>query len=246
MAFTAGASARCCIGLLNAAAYADSFSLSSETAMKEVTVFDQGADGRARKFVPGLEQATFTTAGPLDVDATANGQFDAIADIKAQTSPTSTAVSYSPLGWTVGNAGVVLVETYASNLTTSTPIDGRAEWSYAAQVTGQADLNGVALTSLAAVTADANGTSVDNGAATSNGGVIHLHVTAYSGFTSVSAIFEHSTDNSAWSTKDTFTSVTAVGSERRVISGTINRYTRIRWDVTGTGSITAVAAVARR
>jgi hypothetical protein len=107
---------------------------------------------------------------------------------------------------------------------------------------------GVIIAAETAITIDTNGTSVDNGASTANGGVAHLHVTAYSGLTSNSVIVEHSTNDSIWTTLGTFASVTGVTSERLVIAPgtTVNRYLRIRDDVTGAGSCTRAVAFARR
>ena len=62
----------------------------------------------------------------------------------------------------------------------------------------------------------------------------------------VAAIVEDSADSSSWATIGTFTTLAATGSERLAIAGTVRRYTRVRWDVTGTGSITAQVSIARR
>lgn len=99
---------------------------------------------------------------------------------------------------------------------------------------------------LGAETADGNGTGVDNAASSANGGVASLHVTAYTGFTSVSFKVQHSTDNAAWSDLITFTSVTGTTWERKTVTGTVNRYVRAFWDVTGSGSVTFAMVLARR
>lgn len=105
---------------------------------------------------------------------------------------------------------------------------------------------GVSLHALGAETADSNGTSVDNAASSSNGGVATLHLTAYSGLTDIVIKVQHSTDDSNWSDLITFTTATAVTKERKTVTGTVNRYVRCLWDVTGTGSATFVTAFARR
>lgn len=107
---------------------------------------------------------------------------------------------------------------------------------------------GVLLHALSAETADGQASSVDNTASTANGGVASLHVTAYSGLTSVAFTVEHSSDNSSFSTLGSFTSVTAIGSERILVSPgtTVNRYVRAAFDVTGIGSVTFAMAFARR
>lgn len=105
----------------------------------------------------------------------------------------------------------------------------------------------VTLHVLGAETADGNGSSVDNAASSANGGVASLHVPAFTGLTSIVVKVQHSTDNSAWSDLITFTTVTAAESwERKTVTGTVNRYTRALWDVTGTGSAEFAVAFARR
>jgi hypothetical protein len=107
---------------------------------------------------------------------------------------------------------------------------------------------GVVLHALGAETADVNSTGVDNAASSANGGVASLHVTAYSGLTNAVIKVQHSTNNSTWADLATFTTVTAVTSERLLVAAgtTVNRYTRSFLDVTGTGSITFALAFARR
>lgn len=99
---------------------------------------------------------------------------------------------------------------------------------------------------LGARTTDGNETSVDNAASSAGGGVASAHVTAYSGLTSIVLKVQHSTDNSAWSDLITFATATAVTWERKTVTGTVNRYVRALWDVTGTGSATFAMAFARR
>lgn len=120
-----------------------------------------------------------------------------------------------------------------------------------AEVTGNGGLDGgVVLHALEAETGDGNETSVDNAAATANGGVAHLHATAYSGLDSAVIKIQHSTDNFSGDSADlvTFTTLTAAGKERVVVAAgtTVRRYLRVNVDVTGTGSITFAVAFARR
>lgn len=105
---------------------------------------------------------------------------------------------------------------------------------------------GVTLHVLGAETADGNSTNVDNGASTAGGAVGVVHVTAYTGFTSVSLRVQHSPDNSAWSDLITFTAVTGTTWQRSAVTGTVNRHLRAFWDVTGSGSLTFAMVCARR
>lgn len=215
--------------------------MSSPTDMIEVSTL---AD-TSHVFIPGQTTSTFQIAGPLDVDPTANGQADAVADIKAN-STTATPITYFPLGTTDG--GGWLLEAWATELTTESPLAGSTDWSLSAQTSGATDMAGVLLSS-AAVTVDTNGASVDNGAATTNGGVAHLHVTGFTGLTSDAIIIQHSSTGAfsgEQTTLVTFTTATGQTSQRVEVSGTVNRYLRVVDDVTGTGTCTRVVAFSRR
>lgn len=79
----------------------------------------------------------------------------------------------------------------------------------------------------------------DNGASTANGGAGYLQVTGLTlgGYTSVTIKVQHSADNVSWTDLVVFTNVTSVlVAERKAVSGTINRYTRVSWAFNGTGS----------
>lgn len=106
--------------------------------------------------------------------------------------------------------------------------------------------DGVILQTHAQQTIDWTNTSVDNGASSASGGVGYLQVSQFAGLTGFVGVIEHSTDNSVWVTLITFTNVTSAPTARRVtVAGTINRYTRFRGDVTGTGTVTCMAGIVR-
>lgn len=241
MTFRNAQQARIYVGILAAAAYTRNASASSATEMLETTTL---AD-KPRQFIPGIEEAgSFSCDGPLDVDATANGQFDAIADIKAATTPTP--ITFLPLG---SDGAAWLVQGDQTDITLTNATGATADWSMTAQTQGQHDLNGRLLENAVAVTVDTNGTALDNGAGTTNGAVFHLHVTAYSGFTNDIIIVQHSTTGAfggEQTTLATFATVTGVTSERVVVTGTVGRYLRVVDNVTGSGSITRTVAVSRR
>jgi hypothetical protein len=97
-----------------------------------------------------------------------------------------------------------------------------------------------------AETADGNGTSVDRTASSANGAGASLHLTAYSGLTNVVIKVQHSTNDSTWADLITFATATGVTSEFKTVTGTVNRYVRATWDVTGTGSATFLVALGPR
>jgi hypothetical protein len=75
-------------------------------------------------------------------------------------------------------------------------------------------------------------------ASTVAGGVGYLQVTAYSGFTGVVPSIMHSINDTDYAALIDFTSVTAIGKERKTVTGTVRRYLSSQVDVTGSGSIT--------
>jgi hypothetical protein len=238
MAFVASLNSRFYVASAAWAAYARGYSQQVDTDMLEITTL---ADA-AKAFIPGQLSGTVSLDLLLDTAAAAGGEFATMNTWKT----TPQVVTFAPRGTTRGNEtwNILANQSQASVMSAVADV-------VTAAVTIQADGSvdaGVVLDPETAITANTNGTSVDNGAATTNGGVGHLHVTAFSGLTSDSVVVEHSTDNSAWSTLATFTSVTGTTSERLVVAAgtTVNRYLRIRDAVTGTGSCTRFVSFARR
>lgn len=85
------------------------------------------------------------------------------------------------------------------------------------------------------VTADGQTSSVDNGALSSAGAVAYLHITALSAGDTIVVKVQDSTNNSDWVDLITFAlDGSAVDAERATVSGTVNRYVRVDYDVTGT------------
>lgn len=71
-----------------------------------------------------------------------------------------------------------------------------------------------------------NGTTVDQGAQTTAGAEALLHVTSFTG-SNFTATIQDSSNGSSWGTLKAFTQVTAIGTERVTVSGTVERYVRI-------------------
>ena len=119
-----------------------------------------------------------------------------------------------------------------------------------AQSTSGAE-TGIVVENLTSVSVTGNGTARDSGIAggTTNGGVAHLHITAWSGVTSSIVTIEHSVDGAtAWATLVTFASATAITSERVVVAPgtTVRRHLRVVDTLTGTPVYTRGVFFARR
>lgn len=232
MAFSPGYKARLLLDDVSWSALLNDISLPRTIEMLDVTTF---ADNGVKRFIPGLDSSSITMSGFVDATATAAGSG------WSESGP----LTYAPVGLTTGSQ-TELISAHKTSFEVSTQVGAAAAFSLAGQTDGHTDL-GVSLTDLQAFTTDTNGTAVDGGAASSGGGVAHLHVTAYSGFTDVNVTVEGSANGSTgWATVATFAQFTGTTSERVVVAGSVARYLRVVVDVDGTGSTTLHVSFARR
>lgn len=232
MAFVASKKSRLLVGDFHLAAYATQVGSQWQQAMLDSTVLTD----TAKAFTPDQHESTLTVQGLYD---TAEH-----ADLAAWKSAAAQPVSFGPSGFALGSE-LWMVNALLSEFSLGSAIGGMGSFGLTAQTDGLTDF-GVSLHDLTAVTADESGTGHDGAAATALGGSVHLHVTAFSGFSGAVVIVEDSANNSDWATIATFTTVAAVTAERQAVAGTIRRYTRYSVDVTGTGSITFQVGLARR
>ena len=197
----------------------------------------------AKVFIPGQDTSTAQLSGWLDVSSAADAHFDQLNDYKAATA--AEPFTYAPNGFALGET-VWMAGALAAGFTTGSQVADRVTYSLNLQTDGSTDL-GISLHDLTAVTADGDGTGYDGTVTDSaSGGVGHLHVTAFSGFSSASVVIADSANNSAFSTILTFSTISGITQQRSVITGTVRRYLRYTVDVTGSGSMTFAAAFARR
>jgi len=241
MAFRSAQTTRAYIGILAASAYTRSVSIdATNEALDTTTLADT-----TKQYIVAQNTSTFSISGPLDDSAASNGQWDALTDQKQST----TSVPISILG--LGTDGAAwLVQAVETNFGDEASVGDTVNWSLTAQTDGQTDMVGVVLENNTTITADTDG-SANTGPAggTSNGAVAHLHVTAFSGFSSDDIIIEGSTSGAfagEETTVVTFAQVTGLTSERVAVTGTVPRYLRVADDVTGTGSITRTVVISRR
>jgi len=232
MPFVSATKSRVLAGTLSASCYSRGFSLSSGVDMLDVSTLCDDA----KAYIPGQESSTASFTLIYDEAQAAHAGTWATAG--------NLPVTFLPGGAAVGDAAF-LIDSIRTDYSTTTSVTGTVDASITTQTTGDTGY-GVCVAALAAITTDTNGTAVDNAASSTNGGVAHLHVTAFAGLTSDVITIEHSTNNSTWATLATFTTVTAATTQRLAVTGTVNRYLRVVDDVTGTGSCTRLVAFARR
>lgn len=241
MAFKAGNAGRAYFGALHLSGYVRDYNAAfSATAVDVTTLADT-----AKAFIIGQNESTSSLSMVFDVDAAANTQWSLLTAGKSSSS--ATPLTMLPLGAAAGDVAV-MVGAWETSLTASAPLAGSVDIAMSLVTESDTDF-GVVIDPATAVTADGNGTARDGGAATANGGVAHIHVTAFSGLTNDVVTIEHSVDGStSWATLATFSTITGLTSERVVVAAgtTVRRYLRVVDNVTGTGSITRLVSFARR
>lgn len=180
-------------------------------------------------------------------DTSTNYSFDAFSG-KLPTSPQSSAriMCVGFAGQTISSPFTGSEGTYSNEFEVVAEMGDLQKVNVTYTMTG-ARSAGLILQPLAAKTADWNtqSSSIDNAASSSAGGVGFMQVTAASGFSAFVGTIQHSADNISFASLIDFTDLTAVGAERKEVSGTVNRYTAFSGNVTGTGSITVFAGFAR-
>ena len=237
MAFSHGKSAIVYVNGRDLTGYFKKFSVSGTADVADATTFGD----TSKDYVAGQTDATLTAEGLFD------GTTSAIADIlsTALGDATSSVWTWFPAGASaIGNDGYGLygIET---SYEVDSPINGVV--GIAAEVQGTVGLEPVDLLHVLALTSTtANGSSLDGAAGTTGGGAAYLHATAVAGTNPTAAVtVEHSTDDSAWSTLATFTTVSTAGTSQRVaVSGTVNRYLRVAYTIGGSVSPSVTFTVA--
>jgi len=149
-----------------------------------------------------------------------------------------------PAGDTVSQAGTPAYAGYSTHMKVNltAPVKGIVRLDISAKSSGQRDVSVVLHSRAAAVTGNGpESTYYDNLAAASKGIVAYLFVIAVSGGT-LTAKVAHSTDHSTWADLATFTAASTPGVQRITTSGTVNRYLRADWTLTG-GSATFLELV---
>lgn len=232
MSFTHSKDSRLAFGANALAAYLTGYTTSTTTDTADTTPLAQSA----RTYVGGMSDSTITASGLFEplYDTPAVATFGAA---------NGSAVTVALEGFAVGSPVLVVSGREISYELTSS-VGEVVGANISIQGDGRFDA-GVSLYDLAEVTAGGNGTAHTAAAGTSGGGIATLHVTACTGTLTVKV--QHSTNNSTWSDLATFTAATAATSERVTVSGTVNRYLRASWTLTGAGAAaTFTTSFARR
>lgn len=215
----------------------------------DLSVDVEGADATTFKknwhvFWPGLADGKFEAAGFYD---------PLFEDVRQtlQTSPDS-IVSWAPGGALALGDPVRIMAAVSSTYKESAPVGGMVAFNWGVEGSDTLGI-GRSMHPLAAETVTGFSTYLDGGAATTLGAVAHLHVTALAGTVTptITVKFRDATSGAGAGLADitagAFAAATAIGAQRLVIPGTIRRYVRVDWTISGTNpSFTFAVAFARK
>jgi hypothetical protein len=200
------------------------------------------APGGAKTFLPGLSDGTVSMDGMYEADADATELF---LDVVASTAD-AVIVTYGKV-LAFGNE-VKFGSVIRSAFEVMSPVGDIVSITGKAQVTGGLLTGKVAAAKTVVASTPTNGTAVDNGAGTTAGGKAVLSVIANDRDGAVTVKVQHSSDNSTWIDKGTFTVIPSLGLGSEVIDlpGSISRYLRAVVTLAGsTGSATVTVALSR-
>jgi hypothetical protein len=208
------------------------------------TAETSGLGATAKSYIAGLDDATVSAEGMYEAGS---GLPDEVLSGILGSASKSAFILAVTGGATVGDAALAgKIDTTSYEV--SSPVDGVTAATLEFQTSDGAP-SGKILRPKTATTTSGDGTALDNSSSTANGLVAVLQVLAISGTTpSITVGVEHSADNITYVALGTFTAVTS-GTSAQVITttGTVNRYLRATWSVSGTTpSATIVVAAGRK
>lgn len=236
MAFGHGSKAKIYIAGADLSSAFSSVSVSRQRDTAETS----GLGATAKAYISGLSDATVSAEGMYEAGT---GLEDTVVNSVLGSADKSAFILASQGDTTTGDPALVgKIDT--SSYEISSPVDGVVAVTLEFQ-TSDGAVSGKMLAPSAARTTSANGTAVDNTASTANGQIAVLQVFAISGTgPSLTVGVEHSADNITYVSLGNFTAVTSGTSAQTIAtSGTVNRYCRATWTITGT-SPSATFAVA--
>lgn len=216
--FTHGLNTVLHLGGLEITTYFNSSSIDSSKETVETTAFGS----TSKTYIPGLRDATASLEGMFD------GTISAALDA-ALAAASGKAYTFFPEGDAVTKYGFGLLA-IDTGYAVSSGMDDVNKVSAEFQANGGADRIECLHPSVSEA-ATGNGTTVDDSASNADGGVGYLQVESVG--TSADVKIQHSTNGTVWTDLITFATATAQGGQRITVPGTVNRYVRAIWTLTG-------------
>lgn len=206
--------------------YLNSIDISRSADTAESTVFNSSG---FKSYVSGNKDATLS----------AEGLFDGSPGSAESTLNTALGSSAAKI-WTVWPQGSDTgkfgwgMSAYQTSYDISSPVDGVVSISVDSQSNVAFD-RPVSLFGLASISSSSgNGNNNDNTSATTNGGVGYIQRTDTGGGTIATAVIQHSSAAATWATLVSFSAASAQTGQRVAVSGSVKRYTRFKYTLSGT------------
>lgn len=224
--------------------------ITGDAPIIDTTTFNQSA----KTFIPdyiegGASLSGVWSADPVDIPDNPNGLANRIDDVLQPIlgSNTNSVWTIAPEGADSQGLNAQIISAKEIKYSITAPSNSLVAAAGEIKSDG-AIRRGVVLAEAVARTTTGTG-SANNGTAQSTAGfVAHLHLFAISGTNpNVTVTIEDSADGATgWATIGSFTALTAIGSQRIEVAGTVRQYVHAKWTITGTGpSATFVVAFSR-
>lgn len=197
----------------------------------------------SKTFIPGVTEYQVNINGVFDDTTGAGSVLDQMTSPLAASDTVATSIALN--GFAAGES-VWLVPAKEITYEVQAQVGSAVQFTLALGA-GAAPGLGISLSDLSTMTSTTTGSSQDNTTSSTGGYLAHLHVTSVAGTTpSMTTTVEHSSNGSTWSTLATFTAATSAGSQVLSGTGTVNRYVRVKYTLSGTTpSFTAQVSLAR-
>jgi hypothetical protein len=196
----------------------------------------------AKKYIPGMADATVSMSGFFEGDAAATEEMLDVASDTAEAIIVTYGRTFA-VGQECKFASIV-----RSAFEVSSPVGDVVSITGAAQADGGLKTGRTLMARQEVTTSPVTGTVVDNITTTTNGALAVLILSDNTLDDEATVLVQHSDDNSVWVDLGTFAVAPAltVASEILAISGTINRYVRVVVTLAGsTGSAITTVALSR-
>jgi hypothetical protein len=228
---------------VNGALYLSKYDLSGvvnkfEPSFKRPLIDGTCMGAAGRQSTPGLYEDSFTFDAFYDLPA------DIGTELTALRTATAVHVCSLCLGTAQGEKAVAGEGAWAEDLPMDIPVDGLIRVAGSFKFEGLAR-TGIVLHAKATATENGNGAVVTDAAATTAGAEAYLHV--FSCTTATNLVVKVQTDTAAGFSSPTdlitFTAASAATSERKTVTGAVERYVRVSYSATWGGSSASFAVI---
>lgn len=236
MSFTHGTNGRIWMDGFAASAYLDDVSMEGKTDTAETTTLSK----TAKTYIPGLDMSTVKLKGFFDSNTVSpSSTFEALLNARRRT---VFATTFFPGGGGAINDPAYLLNGFMTEYDVTSMVKDAVTLKMEYQSNTGLQYGRVLLTDGTRIVTDLTGVQgrIDGVAASTNGAVAILSTSAVLGTSpTLDVKLQHSTNDSVWTdvAGGAFvqqTSVTGVKGNYLTIPGTINRYVRVVWTITGT------------